>query len=534
MQSSSSIQQGTQHSIDGAYINRLIIHDQISSQRFLVDTGADISVIPPTTQEKFSNNNQHNLVKLFAANGSEIKSYGEKTISLNLGMKHSFSWQFVIADVRQPILGSDFLGKFFGLLIDVQRGKLIDRNTSIESSCEIQQLSSPVIKAYNMCDPFQCILQEFEEIINPNQQIGSARTNVVHHIETTGQPRYARPRRLPPDRLAMAQEEFRVMCQQGLCQPSKSAWASPLHIVRKSNGEWRYCGDYRALNATTVPDRFPIPYLQDFTYNLHGKKVFSVIDLKKAYYQIPVNKEDIAKTAITTPFGMFEFCYMTFGLRNAAQTFQRFIMEVLSGLTFAFVYIDDICISSTTSDEHKQHLRLVFKRLQQHGLTINLAKCQFGRETIKFLGHLVDGNGIHPLPEKVEAIQNYVLPKTAQELKRFLALINFYRRFIPKAVHNQMKLQALIVGNKKNDTTEICWDSERKIAFERCKTDLATSTILSHPAIDANISLSVDASATAVGAVLHQYINNTLQPLTFFSKKLQKAETRYSTYDREL
>ena len=107
---------------------------------------------------------------------------------------------------------------------------------------------------------------------------------------------------------------------------------------------------------------------------------------------------------------------MTFGLRNAAQTFQRFIMEVLSGLTFAFVYIDDICISSKTPEEHKHHLRLVFERLQQHGLTINLAKCQFGQETIKFLGHLVDGNGIHPLPEKVEAIQNYVLPKTAQEL----------------------------------------------------------------------------------------------------------------------
>jgi hypothetical protein len=177
-----------------------------------------------------------------------------------------------------------------------------------------------------------------------------------------------------------AKKKFQEMLQLELARPADGPWASPLHLVPKTGEEWRPCGDYRALNVRTCPDRYPVPHIQDFVQTLHGSSVFSTEDLVHAFNQIPVAKEDIPKTAITTPFGFFEFPFMTFGLRNAAQTFQRFMDEVLRGLDYCYVYIDDILIASSSVEEHIGHLRTVFQCLERFGIVVNPSKCVFGQD----------------------------------------------------------------------------------------------------------------------------------------------------------
>ncbi|UYV79479.1 hypothetical protein LAZ67_17002785, partial [Cordylochernes scorpioides] len=321
------------------------------------------------------------------------------------------------------------------------------------------------------------------------------------------------------------------MMEKGICRPSKSPWASPLHLVPKKDGSLKPCGDYRKLNAATVPDRYTVPNIMDFASRLHGKKIFSTIDLVRAYHHVSVESRDIPKTAVITPFGLFEFPRMSFGLCNAAQTFQRLINEVLQGLDFAYAYIDDVLIASDSENQHVSHLQQLFGRLRDYGLTINETKCTFGQPSVKFLGFIITNAGISPDPQRVQAIKDIPIPDTDGKLRRFLVMLNFYRRCLPNAASTQAPLHAMVEG-RKNASWQ--WTPTALQAFDQCKFHLANAALLHHPFPEAPLCLTVDASDFAVGAALHQQVGNNFQPIAFFSRKLDAAQRKYSAYDREL
>jgi RNase H-like domain found in reverse transcriptase/Reverse transcriptase (RNA-dependent DNA polymerase) len=301
-------------------------------------------------------------------------------------------------------------------------------------------------------------------------------------------------------------------------------------MVRKKDGGWRPCGDFRRLNAQTADDKYPLPNMGNMASRLDGCTVFTKLDLQKGYFQVPVAQADITKTAVITPFGLFEFVRMPFGLKNAGMTFQRLMDRVMFNIPYVFVYLDDML----SLEEHRRHVREVLRRLQDNGLVINGGKCVWAVSAVEFLGHTVTADGIAPLPHRVEGVQKFRPPTTVQQLQAYLGLFNFYRRFVPAATAIVRPLTDALRGGARGSAA-VKWSTAMSAAFAASKAALAAATLLDHPAADAAVSLATDASATHIGAVLQQQRRGSgWRPLGFFSRKLSAVEAGYNTYDREL
>ena len=520
------------------------VEDKQTGQQYLVDTGAAYSVIP------FSSTAEPRGPPLRGAGGSNIACWGREKRTIQLGgMK--FTWSFLKAAVKFPLIGADFL-RSFKLLVDLDGGNLTAKKsgykiltTAVPSAGFFASVCSPAYMPVvppavahqtptlrQNHGPFPKLLAEFDDVCNSSKLLPAATHQVLHEINTSARPVASKYRRLDADKLAAAKEEFRSLEQQGIIRRSKSSWASPLHMVKKGDGSWRPCGDFRRLNLQTEPDKYSVPNIADLTAKLHGARVFSKLDLRKGYHQVPVKPADVPKTAICTPFGLFEFIRMPFGLKNAGQTFQRMMDDVLEGLDCCYVYMDDILVASVDEATHVEDLRAVFQRLRGAGLVLNLEKCTFGAAHVDYLGHRVSADGVAPLPSSVEAVQQFPCPQNPKQLMSYLGLLNFYRRFIPRAAQI---LKPLTDALKGKPSRVLQWTEHMQAAFVESKMALCKVTQLSHPAPAAEISLAVDASDTHVGAVLQQRARGGgLQPLAFYSKKLDAAQQKYSAFDREL
>ncbi|UYV67511.1 hypothetical protein LAZ67_5001024 [Cordylochernes scorpioides] len=365
------------------------------------------------------------------------------------------------------------------------------------------------------------------------QKAGPKRTSldVKHRIDTGDHaPIRQRPYRVSPYERGIIQTEVDKMLKSGIVKPSDSPWSSPVVLVKKKDGTWRFCVDYRRLNKITRKDVYPLPRIDDTLDSLKGASVFSTMDLKSGYWQIEVDEADREKTAFVTPDGLFEFKVMPFGLCNAPATFERIMDNLLRGLKWniCLCYLDDIIVFSKTMEEHILRLEMVLNCLSKAGLTLNLEKCHFGSRRMKVLGHLIDGDGIYPDPDKVEAVRNFPRPKDVSEVRSFLGLCSYYRRFIKSFADITGPLNELLKKGK-----QFSWNDRQEDSFNNLKSALTSEPVLGHFDEAAPIYVHTDASGFGIGSVLVQLRDGCEQPIAYASRTLSKSEKNYSTTEKE-
>ena len=360
------------------------------------------------------------------------------------------------------------------------------------------------------------------------------KTDIVQHsIPTiTDQPVRQGPRRIPLHLRSEVKDHVDGLLDAGIVKPSQSPWAAPIVTVRKPDKSLRLCVDYRRLNGITVKDAFPLPRVQDAIDVMAGARYFSTIDLCSGYWQVELDTAARAKAAFITPFGLYEWQCMPFGLCNAPGTFQRLMNCVLDGLIYSscMVYLDDIIVYSHSFDEHLTRLAEVFDRLHAAGLKIKPSKCHLFQDSVVYLGHRLSHEGVSPDPSKFSAVQDWPTPCSVSDVRRFVGFASYYRRFIPQFSAIATPLHAL---TKKHAT--FSWNDKCDEAFVMLKTLLTSSPVLGYPDPNFRFVLDTDASAVGMGAVLSQQIGNRKERvIAYASKSLSQSQQNYSVSKREL
>ena len=356
------------------------------------------------------------------------------------------------------------------------------------------------------------------------------RTGLLRHKINVGDapPIRQQARRLPFHQRDMVQKMIHNMLDQGIIEPSESSWASPIVLVKRRDGSFRFCVNFCRLNEATKKDMHPLPRIDDALDSLGGAKWFSTIDLASGYWQVEMNPDDKEKTAFITPFGLHQFRVMPFGLTNAPSTFQRLMSSVLSGLcwTTCLVYLDDIIIFSQTVGEHLQRLADVFRRLKEAGLKVKPSKCQLLRKSVQYLGYIVSEKGVEVDPGKTGSVREWPVPHNHDTLRQFLGFASYYRKFISGFARIAFPLHALMEKSKP-----WFWSKQCDEAFILLKDKLLSPPILSFPQFDKMFILDMDASQEGLGAVLSQEGERVI---AYASRVLTKAERQYCATRREM
>ncbi|CAH2090022.1 unnamed protein product [Euphydryas editha] len=423
--------------------------------------------------------------------------------------------------------------------IEVTENNSINHVNSYNSLERSQQLSKLLPTAHLNEEELYYLKEicyQYSDIFHlPGDQLTC--TDVTQHeIKTTSPtPINVKSYRFPEIHKEEVQSQINKMLEQKIITPSRSPWSSPIWIVPKkedSSGKkkWRIVIDYRKLNDITIGESYPIPQINEILDQLGKSKYFTTLDLASGFHQIQMSPADAPKTAFSVPQGHFQFNRMPFGLKNAPASFQRTMNTVLSGLqgVHCFVYLDDVVVYSYDLPSHIEKLHLIFEKLRKFQLKLQPDKCEFLRKEVAYLGHIISNEGVKPNPEKIKAVVQFPPPKCAKDIKSFLGLASYYRRFIPEFSKYAKSLTTLL---KKDVPFE--WTNTQQLSFEQLKNKLVTAPVLAYPDFTKPFILTCDASSYAISAVLSQGDVGKDRPIAYASRTLNKAECNYSVTEKE-
>jgi len=494
----------------------------------LVDTGANRSILGQSAWDKlsslFSNFLQSSSLSVSTADGRFHNILGEICLPF-IGCSREGSFSFlVVPSIQTPlILGVDFCTRFQLKLDFAEHPARIETLNTIE----VPEHLTP-----NDFERLQPIIDKFKNL----SLLPRSRTSIVtHHIDTgTSLPFRQRQYPLSPAMMRHLNSELDSMLSDGVVEPSTSPYCSPVLLVKKKSGEYRFCFDGRRLNSVTVRDAYPLPRVDYILDRLRDCKFISTIDLKSAFWQISLSSESKPKTAFAVPGrGLFQFTVLPFGLADSSKTMQR-VLDTVFGpeLTpYVFGYIDDVVLISETFEQHLNLLNEVYDRLVRANLIVNFDKCHFCKPSLKYLGYIVSQEGLSTDPEKVAAVADFPRPATVTQIKRFVGLVGWYRRFIPDFSTLTAPITALMQGKRKSNPIE--WTSDAEASFNEIKKRLSSAPVMAAPDFAREFIVQTDASNTGVGAVLSQVIDGVERPIAYASKTLTKTQRNYTVTERE-
>lgn len=499
----------------------------------LLDSGASRSLIGGPGWKRLSSlglkNHKDDNLKVATANGNKCDVLGKVEIPVELaGRVKLIEFLIVPSLVNSLILGIDFW-ESMSIVPDLKNKRWMF-NEEVTSEVNV---AAALVERAELAAEQEAKLKEFLtywQAASANVKNG---TDLVQHSIDTGNSKPIKQRYYPvsPAVQTIINQELDKMLKEGVVERSSSPWSSPVVLVRKSDGSHRFCVDFRKLNAVTKRDAYPLPYVRHILDKLRDARYLSSLDLKSAYWQVKVAAEDREKTAFTVPGrGLFHFVRMPFGLHNAPATWQRLIDSVLGPELEpkVFVYLDDIVVVTQEFQDHMETLNLVMKRLCDAGLTLNWDKAQICRPELRYLGYVIDRDGLHVDPDKVKAILDFPQPRTVRQVRRFLGLASWYRRFVPHFASASAPLSDLLKKNKKWS-----WTDDQEKAFRELKDVLVSAPVLTCPDFSRPFILQTDSSSIGLGAILSQVFEDGEKPIAYASRSLTKNERNFSVTEQE-